>query len=318
MSQDKKTVTVNGRRYDVATGLALNSTTPATPGRKYADIKKSPHAKIVHSAVQKSKTLHRKVVKKPKSTAQTVVPPRKIGRNMDIARSKLIARFAPTAQENQPAKKVTSKSQSDIGPVKHPLTAKVGSTKKADLPVKPKNSRETKEEAISAALKAPKSSASAKRKTPPKLKRFINVFSIGFICLVIGAAAAYTNLPSLSVKVAGAQAGVNASYPGYKPDGYRFRGPASFSNNEVSLTFRANTGNKYFTIKQSKSSWDSSAVRDYAQTILGEDFVTIRQSGWTIYTYAGKAAWVNAGILYTVDGDARLTNEQIRRLATSL
>lgn len=320
MIQDKKTVTVNGRRYDAATGAAINNVAHnLAPERKYADIKKPPHAKFVHSAVQRSKTLHRRVVKKPKNA--TSVAAKKIGHNMDIARNKLVARFAPTTEANQSKLKQQNKVARDIGPVRHPMVVKAElatkNNSKNDSPV-PKNAKDTKDAAISRALQQSKPSSKLKRKLFAKLKPFVNVFSVGFVLIAIGVVIAYANLPSLSVRVAGTQAGINATYPGYKPDGYRFKGPASYGNNEVTLKFTSNSSDQYFTIKQTKSSWDSSAVKDYAQEMFGDEFITIRQSGRTIYTQGGSATWVNAGILYTIDGEPSLSPNQIRRIAISL
>ena len=47
-------------------------------------------------------------------------------------------------------------------------------------------------------------------------------------------------------------------------------------------------------------------------------YATYNDAGLTIYTYGTDAAWVNGGVLYTVEGSANLSNEQIRRIATSL
>ena len=44
----------------------------------------------------------------------------------------------------------------------------------------------------------------------------------------------------------------------------------------------------------------------------------IAANGLTIYSYGTHAAWVNAGILYTVDGNAELAPEQIQKIAASL
>lgn len=126
-------------------------------------------------------------------------------------------------------------------------------------------------------------------------------------------------MPNLSVRVAAAQAGINAGYPNYHPDGYALAGPVTFSDGRVSMNFKANGGNHTFTINQSKSGWNSDAVLDnYVSPRAGSSYIPYTERGLTIYTYDNNAAWVNGGILYTVEGDAPLSSEQIRRIATSL
>jgi hypothetical protein len=127
-------------------------------------------------------------------------------------------------------------------------------------------------------------------------------------------------MPNISVKIASAQAGIKATYPEYHPDGYNMDGSVSYADNQVTINFRANTGNSKFAIKQSKSSWDSSAVKMQINKESNNQTNETKEGGLTIYTYNdnSNAAWVNGGILYTITGDAKLSGEQIRHIATSL
>lgn len=126
-------------------------------------------------------------------------------------------------------------------------------------------------------------------------------------------------MPSLSVRVAAAQAGVNASYPSYHPDGYSLNGPVAYSQGEVNMKFASTTGPQNFTIGQSKSNWDSTALlQDYVKQHAGDNYITYDDHGLTIYTYESNAAWVNDGILYTITGDAPLSSDQIRQIAASM
>ena len=85
------------------------------------------------------------------------------------------------------------------------------------------------------------------------------------------------------------------------------------------MTFAANAGPSTYTLEQTKSGWDSSAVLDsYVKPMAGDDYETTTSNGLTIYTYDGSAAWVNRGIFYTISGDAPLSDDQIQRIATSL
>ena len=74
-----------------------------------------------------------------------------------------------------------------------------------------------------------------------------------------------------------------------------------------------------FTLKQAQSSWDSVALlNNYINNEWAGEYLTTQEKGLTIYTNKGKAAWVNNGIVYTISGDSNLSNEQIRKIATSL
>ena len=109
-------------------------------------------------------------------------------------------------------------------------------------------------------------------------------------------------MPSLSVRVAAAQAGVNATYPEYRPDGYGMSGAVAYSEGQVSMKFASNGGSENFTINQSKSNWDSSAVLDnYVKQKAGDNYITYNERGLTVYTYGSNAAWVNNGVLYTIE-----------------
>ena len=83
------------------------------------------------------------------------------------------------------------------------------------------------------------------------------------------------------------------------------------------MQFAYADGAKNFTIKQEKSDWNSSAVREFVDS-KSKDTTTTNSNGLTIYTYGSNAAWVNHGVLYTLEGDAPLSSEQIQRIANSM
>lgn len=137
--------------------------------------------------------------------------------------------------------------------------------------------------------------------------------------LAAGAYLTVANLPVLSVSFAGSQAGIKAAYPSFTPDGYSLQQPISYSDGKVELRFLSNTGAGGYTVSQSRSSWDSSAVlTNIVEEQAGDDYVVTKDSGLTIYTYQGNAAWVNGGILYVIENSAPLSTDQIRSIATSL
>jgi hypothetical protein len=299
----KQTVTINGTVYDAHTGMpvSVDNATPApTPVAQ-------PHSQSVHQVTQKSQTLNRRLVQQKPSVAPA----------SSIQKSPQITKFAPQQPQKQPSRVV-----SDFGPAPHPMATRANQ-QLAPQPAAqaPKPSQIIKQEAIAQAMQtAPDHNRTEKApKQVKKIRRFASVGSVSLALLLLGGYFTYLNMPSLSVRVAAAQSGVDASYPEYRPDGYSLSGAVAYSQGQVSMKFAANGGDQNFTINQSKSNWDSVAVLDnYVKEKAGDKYITYSERGLTIYTYNSNAAWVNGGVLYTINGDAPLSSDQIRRIATSL
>jgi len=364
-----KTVTINGRRYDAVTGLPVEEVQVTAPDK--TPIKKPKPApapkpaprtnrgvtnsEIVHSSLQRSKTLARRTAKKPAAPQKVVTKRATPGKHMDIARSASVSRFAQhpdvksgsvtkavTAPVPKPASKATSKvaqkattkaaakpaakavtPKADKAPRVHPIAQRAAvraeAKKKVATPARPQTAKEVKDAAISKALATPKPKAVKREKKDNKTLRRLLIIG-GVIVVVLGLLfAAWRLIPTISVSVAASQAGIEATYPEYTPDGYSLSQPVTFSDGEVDLKFTSNSNNNYYTIIQTRSSWDSSAVLDNVVTpAAGANYVTTKERGLTIYTYESSAAWVNGGILYKIESKAPLTGDQIRKIATSL
>lgn len=337
-----KTITINGRLYDAVTGMPVNGTpenkSTAKPAPKPA-ASSTPRPKTSseseHGSVQRSKTLARRTAKKP-AAPHKVVARTQAGRHMDIAvspKSTQVAKFAPhPVTKPAPAKKASPKSaQADSAPRPHPVAEKAlqrtasrkvvhqkSSTKTAAA--KQPTSKEVKDAEIAKALATPKQKTAKKhhKKHSPWRRRLliIGICAVAIAAVLYGI---YQFIPSVSVGIAASQAGINASYPEYVPDGYRLNQPVTYSDGEVDLTFKSTSNDTMYTIIQTRSSWDSTAVLDnIVKPATGDNYTTTKERGLTIYTYGQNAAWVNGGILYTINGDAPLSNDQIRRIATSL
>lgn len=324
MSQ--KIVTINGRRYDAHTGLPI-ADMPSTPAKTNtpAPAQSMPtpqphphhvqHSHAIHASLQKSQTLNRQAVKNPRAGQTTAKPA--------VHRSAAISKFGPKTA-SQPAAS-SGRSMNDVGPRNHPSATaahkKMAATSRSTTKTAPKPSHVIKNEAIKEALHKAPSKKDAPHTHPKKKRwsRYASVASASLAILLLGGYFTYLNMPSLSVRVAAAQAGVDASYPDYRPDGYNLNGPVAYTEGQVSMKFAANAGPQNYVIDQAKSSWDSSAVLDnYVKKKAGENYITYNERGLTIYTFDGNAAWVNGGILYTISGDAPLSSDQIRRIATSM
>lgn len=316
----KQTVTINGVIYDVQTGMPIKKAPTAATHFTTTD---SQHSKHIHQATQKSVTLNRATVKKA-----TPAPVKHTTRPV-AQKSPAITRFAPHPTSPKTATKPPVRHM-DIGPVAHPLAAnahkKIQAAKQASAAatvapaptVKP--SHIIKKEAIAEALdKAPRHNAKVKRvKQPRKNSRHLSIASASLALMMLAGYFTYLNMPNLSVRVAAAQAGFNATYPGYHPDGYRV-GKVAYTDGQVGIQYLANGGSEGFTVKQEKSTWDSSALlANYVEPASHGGYIPHSEQGITIYVFNNNAAWVNDGIRYTIEGNAPLSSEQILDLATSM
>ncbi len=316
----ERTVIINGTEYDARTGMPVQRS-GASPAAKLAAKPKSQprHSHAIHNVTQKSQTLNRKTVKK--AVGPAIQSRAKPGLRPDIKKSTAISKFAP-----HPAGIKLPKATADIGPVAHPLAAKASQHMQAKAEQKatasaPKPSQVIKQEAVAKAMEsAPSHSASTQQvKRRKRFPRILSIASASLALLLLGGYFTYLNMPNLSVRVAAAQAGINATYPSYHPDGYSLNGPVAYDKGEVHMKFASNSGPQSFTVDQTKSNWDSSAVlENYVSKKVGDNYITYNEHGLTIYTFGGNAAWVNGGILYTISGDAPLSGDQIRHIATSM
>jgi len=308
-----KTVTINGYEYDSTTGL---------PVRKSATKPKTVNnVRAIDSVTQRTRGLN---LRNENIMVSDIKPSRRkitTGKPGDV--SKNISHFAPrTTLIPQKVKPINTRM--DIQPIKHPIALKAERTRQAAAKAAPratiqKSSKQIKHDSIAEALSKPAALPEKKKGFLRRNFKFINIFSISIILLLAIGYLIYLNMPSISVRIASAQAGINATYPEYCPDGYSISGPVVYTNHEVTINFHANTGNSKFIIQQSKSTWDSSAVKIQVDKESNNESVETKEGGLTIYTYNNSnAAWVNGGILYTITGDAKLSSEQIRHIATSL
>jgi hypothetical protein len=311
---DQHTISINGVRYDARTGMPLGSVeSPHHASSRHASV----HAKGVHQAQQRSKTLNRQLVTKTKPVAKP--KPVHQGASMDMkrpvtTRSPHISKFAPHPQAAHAAKPVAH----DIAPVPHHAVVKAHAAAVKPKPVTHRPAHEIKHTAISEAMEKASSNPAKTHKTKSH-RRILNVASASLAVLLLAGYFTYINMPSLSVRIAAAQAGIDATYPQYRPVGYSLNGPVAYKEGQVTMQFASNSGPQQFALSQSKSSWDSTTLlENYVDPESDGRYATYSDAGLTVYTYGNNAAWVNGGILYTVEGSAALSNEQVRRIATSM
>lgn len=345
-------ITIKGNVYDAETGNILDAQrsarTPAaaasnfhsgtqkshTLQRKY--IKKQPRT-IDSVAPVRAATLagikeNSAVRSSQRLAAERSTPPQIIRRSkrtrrvQDIRRSSNIAHFAKATTTTKPSVKHPATPETpDIAPTTNQLeqTARQRQAIKQQQTRSVLPSQVIKQQAIQEATDKMLTRQQRKEvkptKNPSLWRRLVSVGSTAMAVLLLGAYFTYINMPALSTRIAASQAGINASYPNYQPSGYSLNGPVAYQQGSVIMKFAANGSNENFTLAQTRSEWDSSAVlENYIKPKSHDKYTTTAANGLTIYSYGTHAAWVNAGILYTVDGNAELAPEQIQKIAASL
>lgn len=325
----QKTITINGVLYDAHTGMRLS-------GDALPSTRTDTHSQILHKKQARTQTLNREHVKSPHEAASSS----DTRKPLQVKRSPMIQKFAPsthTVSSSNPSGHVIS----DIAPVKHPIHAKAEEhvarkkvvvsnahparrltkldAEPARVAVQPPAAHHIKQRSIEKALHNAKPATKVKKSFASRHPRLVSVSTASFAILLLGGYLTYLNLPNISVRVAAAQAGIAATYPSYQPSGYSLNGPVTYSEGQVSMKFAANVGPQSFTVNQLKSNWDSSALlENYVEQASEGEYQTLADSGLTIYAYNGEGAWVNGGIVHTIQGDAPLSPDQIRRIAVSM
>lgn len=327
----RQIVTLNGAQYDAQTGERVDD----KPGfvkvendRGHTVKKSVNHAGSVHGTTQRSQTLNRRTIQKPAS--HVVHGYRKQRVAQEVEKSPAISKFAPHPVVTPISRAVISDfrkpqtSTAKAAPAITPAPAKISTAIQEDKkPAAPSLSQSIKNQAIDNAMQqdAPKAKRvrnKAKRKASKWQPRFMTIASASLALILLGGYFTYINMPNLSVRVAAVQAGIDASYPQYKPDGYHLKGTVAYEPGQVNMKFSSSAG-PYFEIEQAKSDWDSTALlENYVEENAGDNYTITNDRGLTIYSFAGKTVWVNGGIMYTISGDAPLSGDQIQRMVASL
>lgn len=327
----RQIVTLNGAKYDALTGERVDN----KPGfvkvendRGHVIKKTVNHAGSVHGTTQRSQTLNRKAIQKPAS--HVVHSYRKERAQPAVQQSPSISKFAPHPVVTPISRPVISDfrkpqaAPAKATPTVTPAPAKISTALETEQkPVAPSLSQAIKNQAIDNAMaqdapKAKRVRNKTKRKASKWQPRFMTIASASLALILLGGYFTYINMPNLSVRVAAVQAGVDASYPQYKPDGYHLKGTVAYEPGQVNMKFSSSAG-PYFEIEQAKSDWDSTALlENYVEKNAGDNYTITNDRGLTIYNFAGKTVWVNGGIMYTISGDAPLSGDQIQRMVASL
>ena len=337
MTKTKQTIIINGRRFDAATGLPMSAT--PKPVQRPAAKKKlvvikdiaAPQAKPrtssartaaphIKNSVQKSMTLRRSALKKPSGRR----PTRPQRASKKIERSPHISRFAPS--------QVAVQNETHPKPVDHELAWQAEALqavhanhlkKQAEIHNKPAiSSRTIKEHLLKQQLENAPDSLHAEIRQAGAMSRrarFMSVATTSFALVLLGGYLTYINIPNLSIRVAAANAGIDASLPRYQPSGYRLHGPITYTDGQVSVSYQQSAGSQGYRIIQKSSDWDPQATLDnYVEPMSGGNYQIHSSQGLTVYTYDNKAAWVNGGILHVIEANMPLSGQTVERIAVSM
>lgn len=340
MTHAKQTIVLNGRRYNAATGELIHHVSAQTTqhtapkqtvkplavqktGKIMSDVghvsriaRRTPAAHLKKNQPQRSTTLHRAVVTAPntnttKKSAHTV--------HRHTQRSRRISHFAPHTPTHQSTSNVDASLVHQANNARKAHAHHMTQQKIAQTPI---SSRAVKEHLLSQHIEkaAPDHTRAKRRRGMLYQHTRIASFVLSTVSLFIfGAYITYSNIPNLSVQVASMNAGIEAELPAYKPSGYSVAGPITYTQGEVSVNYQQNGGDTFYTLTQRSSDWDPQATLDnYVEPESKNDYEIHSTQGLTVYTYAQKAVWVNGGILHIIDGTAKLSAQQIERIAASM
>jgi hypothetical protein len=147
-------------------------------------------------------------------------------------------------------------------------------------------------------------------------QRLIQMASFVAAFVAIAGFVAYLNMPNIELRVASAKAGFSAQLPDYKPTGYALDGGVRANNGVVSVSFRSGTSK--FTLQQQQSKWDSRTLLDNVVAMQSDTHKTYQSQGRTVYIYGNNAAWVNGGVLYSMQITGDMTHQEIVAVASSI
>lgn len=137
--------------------------------------------------------------------------------------------------------------------------------------------------------------------------------------VLLGGFFAIQNVPNLSMRVAAARAGFNASMPGYNPSGFSFKGPIKYSPGQVTISFDSNTDDREYTVTQRATNWNSDALLSNYVVTSNKQYQTYLDRGRTLYIYdESNATWIDNGVWYQVEGNSDMTTDQLVRIASSI
>ncbi len=335
----RSTLKINGRDYDAGTGKPIAAQNPVSIDgviRKPKPNKTHPiQHLIVHPAP--SQTLMRSAVRKPLKSNRLIrsvdTPIGLTTRSPLIESSPMVGRIDPGLAKRAKTFRhsveisrfgATLKSAPSLPEAKASLDSPTEALAERVKSIARPTGANLLERAIENANShnQPKLSRKEARLQHVKRKergRGASVVLISLMGILVLAYAIYVNMPNVMVKVASVRAGFSAVLPSYRPAGYSLAS-VNYQPSTVSFNFSSNTDNRKFAITEHSSNWDSATLLSSAIVpIEGSHYQKITLDGQNVFLYGNdQAAWVTNGILFQVNGNSSLSDNQILQLATTL
>lgn len=349
------TAGVNTNHGDVKTVATLSSKggTVMEPVAR----RRQASAKAADRQLEKSKTLMRHAVKKPvvtpkkpiksQSKSEIAAAPissltpslkksaenvdeRRLARAQRTARSQHVRRFT-TIQQNHPVARQRASAQNSEVRRTNAHTVAAGAPHRAPAQqtgashntahnTQPQRSQhhtprstDLFEAAIANAKAHEQPKHKAKRKTSSKI---LNVTAGLAAFLVLAGFVAYLNMSAIEIRVASVRAGFSAQLPSYAPTGYARAGGIQAQHGVVATKYQS--GSSSYTLQQQTSDWDSQTLYDNVVAMADAESETVTGQGRTVYVYGNKAAWVNGGVLYSMQTQGDISKDEILSIATSM
>lgn len=311
--------------------------TPAShmPAKAF-DIGRVDAPSVVHHKPQHSTTLMRKSVTKPavslkrmmKVTPATtalmqkpqfnilpkqsvsMVDEHRLKHAQQVARSNNISRFGVIAPQRHVVRR----------PIEHSMTLRptagpVGPSR----PAQPSN--DIFERALAAANSHQQPHVNTHRKAGKKshkVRTFASVVASSVAILLIVGFVAYLNEATLQMHLASSRAGISATLPKWRPQGFSV-GSFAYAPSTVTVNFKSTDQARAFSLTQTASNWDSSALLSDYVLPHTDSYTTVESEGNTIYTFGNNdATWVSGGLWYQLNTNGNLSTSQIVDLASSM
>lgn len=318
--QVTKRVKISGRSYCVSCGEVCSP--PHQPAKTLQDVgvrARAVSARPAASLHDRTKMAKGGVLdlRAPTATAAVITKTRKL---KTAAISKTTQPQSRTALAPDPYKSSQTRSQSisrfhtPDAPAAKPQTV----TTAAQVPANPPLLQlpphaETHHRAMSKLI----ANQNPKRPTPPTpLSRYA---SVAAAVAIMASYVWWQNYPKLELQSASSKAGFALTLPAYIPSSFALKGPVTATNGAAIISFSSPSSSSPLTITQKRTSWDSSSLRDNVVATADPSYTAVEGQGLTIYLWGkNQAAWVNHGIWYGIEGTAKLSREQILKIAYSL
>jgi hypothetical protein len=174
------------------------------------------------------------------------------------------------------------------------------------------------EQALASATSHEQTFEDVRRPKSRRRKRALGVVGVSLLLLLLVGFLSYTNAAQIGLKVASYRAGLDAKLPSSAPSDYTFN-HLDYKPGTVVASYVSSSSNQGFNISQHASNWDSQTLLSNVVSTTKEGYKTYQRAGRTVYILSNNTAtWVDSGVLYTVEGNAKLTSSELLDLASAM